>query len=222
MTLISLEDEFFLFCNTIFSILTDPPVIYTSLRSVLQNSIGLNITLNNSQMRYVRNKVSFFKHTLFIVNFKNDFINSKKNKSEKYIKDSIDILKLTLNNVIRNIEELEVNLSSFKEENINQGISYTPTTQEKNQEGTWWVRYLFNTYLKYGGKREVTSMEFFNSIKDNWEKMEDNETIEMSYITDNILGGYCLENISVNLVKWLRTNYDDVDLKYRFIIKLMA
>jgi FkbM family methyltransferase len=56
----------------------------------------------------------------------------------------------------------------------------------------------------------------------NWEKLEDNETIEMSYITDNILGGYCLENISVNLVKWLRTNYDDVDLKYRFIIKLMA
>jgi hypothetical protein len=65
-------------------------------------------------------------------------------------------------------------------------------------------------------------MEFFNSIKDNWEKLEDNETIEMSYITDNILGGSCLENISVNLVKWLRTNYDDVDLKYRFIIKLMA
>jgi hypothetical protein len=173
-------------------------------------------------MRYVRNKVSFFKHTLFIVNFKNDFINSKKEKSEKYMKDSIEILKITLHNLIRNIEELEMNLSLYKEETINQGISYTPTTQEKKEEGTWWVRYLFDTYLKYGGKRYVTSMEFFNSIKDNWEKLEDNETIEMSYITDNILGGYCLENISLNLVKWLRTNYDAIDLKYRFIIKLMA
>jgi len=220
--LISLEDEFFLICNTIFSILAEPPVIYTSLRSVLQNSIGLDITLNNDQMRYVRSKVSFFKNTFFVVKFKYEFMISKKKKSEKYMKDSIEILKITLHNVIRNIEELETSLSVYKEEHINQGISYTPTTQEKKEEGTWWVRYLFDTYLKYGGKRGVTSMEFFNSIKENWEKLEDNETIEMSYITDNILGGYCLDNISVNLVKWLRTNYDDIDLKYRFIIKLMA
>lgn len=218
----NLIHEFFLMCNTIFSIVTQPPVNYTSLRSVLQNGIGTNVTLNNIQMAYVINKVNFFRNTFFVVKFKTDFIKTKKKKSEKYITDSIEILKITLNNVIRNIEELEENLRMFKEENINQGVSYTPTQQEKTEEGTWWIRYLFDTYLKYGGKRGVTSIEFFNSIKDNWEKLEDDETIEISYITDNILGGYSLENISINLLKWLRTNCEAVELKYRFIIKLMG
>jgi len=216
------EEEFYYVCNSIFSLLTEPPVNYTSLHNVLQNGIGLNATLNSNQMRYVRNKVSFFKNTFFVVKFKYEFMSSKKKKSEKNIRDSIEILNITFENIIRNIEDLEINLTVFKEENINQGISYTPTTQEKKEEGTRWVRYLFDTYFKYGGKRGVTSMEFFNSIKENWERLEDNETIEMSYITDNILGGYCLDNISVNLVKWLRTNYDAVDLKYKFIIKLTA
>ncbi len=214
--------EFFLMCNTIFSIVAQPPVNYTSLRSVLQNGIGMNVTLNNIQMAYVINKVNFFRNTFFVVKFKTDFIKTKKKKSEKYITDSIEILKITLNNVIRNIEELEENLRMFKEENINQGVSYTPVASEKTEEGTWWIRCLFDTYLKYGGTRGVTSIEFFNSIKDNWEKLEDNETIDISYITDNILGGYSIEHISTNLLIWLRTNRDIIDLKYRFIIKLMG
>jgi hypothetical protein len=214
--------EFFLMCNTIFSIVTQPPVNYTSLRSVLQNGIGMNVTLNSIQMAYVINKVNFFRNTFFVVKFKTDFIKTKKKKSEKYITDSIEILKITLNNVIKNIEELEENLRMFKEENINQGVSYTPVASEKTEEGTWWIRCLFDTYLKYGGTRGVTSIEFFNSIKDNWEKLEDDETIDISYITDNILGGYSIEHISTNLLIWLRTNKDIIDLKYRFIIKLMG
>jgi hypothetical protein len=182
----------------------------------------MNVTLNNIQMAYVINKVNFFRNTFFVVKIKSDFIKTKKKKSEKYITDSIEILKITLNNIIRNIEELEENLRMFKEENIVQGVSYAPTSQEKTEEGTWWIRYLFDIYLKYGGKKGVTSIEFFNSIKDNWEKLKDDETIEISYITDNILGGYSLQHISTNLLKWLRINCDALELKYRFIIKLMG
>ena len=59
----NLIHEFFLMCNTIFSIVTQPPVNYTSLRSVLQNGIGMNVTLNSIQMAYVINKVKFFRNT---------------------------------------------------------------------------------------------------------------------------------------------------------------
>jgi hypothetical protein len=211
------KNEFYFICNTIHSILTQPPVNYLSLSSILQNSIGLNTTLNTLQMAYVLHKVNFFKNTFLGV-----VIKSKNNKSDNFINDSIDILKITLNNIIRHIEELEYDLTMFKEENINRGLSYTPIQGEKKEEGTSWVRTLFDIYLKYGGNKGVYSIEFFNSIKDNWEKLEDYETIEISYITDNILGGVSLEYISTNFLIWLRNNNDVLDLKYRFIIKLMG
>ena len=100
----SIEDEFYFICNTINSILTQPPINYTSLRNVLYNSLGLTITLSTYQMAYIINKVKFFRNTFFVVKFKTDFIKTKKKKSEKYITDSIEILKITLTNVIRNIE----------------------------------------------------------------------------------------------------------------------
>lgn len=85
-----------------------------------------------------------------------------------------------------------------------------------------WITTLFDIYLAYGGKPGVSSMEFFNSIKDFWYKLEDGETIEISYITDKILGGYSIENIAINLRNWLRVNLDCLSIKYKYIIKLMA
>lgn len=218
----TLENDFCFICNTINSILTHPPINYTSLHNVLYNSLGLTITLSTYQMAYIRNKITYFIKTLLVVKYRYDYMKQKVKKSEKFLKQNIDILRITLGNILQNIEDLEESLEEFKEQNINQPVVYTPTHKENTEEGTRWIITLFNTYLKYGGKRGVSSMEFFNSIKDIWYKLEDDETIELSYITDNILGGLSLEYISVNLRNWLRINNDSIDMKYRNIIKLMA
>lgn len=218
----TLENDFCFICNTIKSILTHPPINYTSLHNVLYNSLGLTITLSTYQMAYIRNKITYFIKTLLVVKYRYNYMKQKVKKSDKFLKQNIDILRITLGNILQNIEDLEESLEEFKEQNINQPVVYTPTHKENTEEGTRWIITLFNTYLKYGGKRGVSSMEFFNSIKDIWYKLEDDETIELSYITDNILGGLSLEYISVNLRNWLRINNDSIDMKYRNIIKLMA
>ena len=218
----SLEDEFYFICQTINSILTQPPINYTSLRNVLHISLGLTITLNTYQMNYIINKITFFKTTLLMVKYRHDYIRQKVKKSEKFLKQNIEILRTTLNNILQNIEDLEESLEEFKEQSINQPVIYTPSNKENTEEGTRWIITLFDTYLKYGGKIGVSSMEFFNSIKDFWDKLEDEETIEISYITDKILGGYSIEHIAINLRNWLRTNFDALQPKYKYIIKLMA
>lgn len=218
----SLEDEFYFICQTINSILTQPPINYTSLRNVLHISLGLTITLNTYQMNYIINKITFFKNTLLMVKYRHDYIRQKVKKSEKFLKQNIEILRITLNNILQNIEDLEESLEEFKEQSINQPVIYTPSNKEKTEEGTMWIITLFDTYLKYGGKIGVSSMEFFNSIKDFWDKLEDEETIEISYITDKILGGYSIEHIAINLRNWLRTNFDALQPKYKYIIRLMA
>lgn len=218
----SLEDEFYFICQTINSILTQPPINYTSLRNVLHISLGLTITLNTYQMNYIINKITFFKNTLLMVKYRHDYIRQKVKKSEKFLKQNIEVLRITLNNILQNIEDLEESLEEFKEQSINQPVIYTPSNKENTEEGTRWIITLFDTYLKYGGKPGVSSMEFFNSIKDFWDKLEDEETIEISYITDKILGGYSIEHIAINLRNWLRINFDALQPKYKYIIRLMA
>ena len=218
----SIEDEFYFICNTINSILTQPPINYTSLRNVLYNSLGLTITLSTYQMAYIINKITYFKKTLLVVKYRHDYMRQKVKKSEKFLKQNIDILRITLGNILQNIEDLEERLEEIKEQSINQPVVYTPTHKENTEEGTRWIITLFDTYLKYGGKPGVSSMEFFNSIKDFWGKLEDEETIELSYITDKILGGYSIEHIAINLRNWLRINLDALQIKYKYIIRLMA
>ena len=221
-TPMSLEEEFYFICNTINSILTHHPINYTSLRNVLYNTLGLTITLSTYQMAYIRNKITYFTKTLLVVKYRHYCMRQKVKKSEKFLKQNIDILRITLGNILQNIEDLEESLEEFKEQNINQPVVYTPSQNENTEDGTRWIITLFNTYLKYGGKTGVSSMEFFNSIKDFWDKLEDEETIELSYITDKILGGYSIEHIAINLRNWLRTNLDALQIKYKYIIRLMA
>ncbi len=218
----SLEDEFYYACQTINSMLTHPPVNYTSLKNVLYNSLGSTLTISPIQIIYVKRKVNYFKRTLLTVKYRYDYVVKKEKKSEKFLKRNIEALRTILNDIFINIEELEDGLEQFKEQSINQSVVYIPANKEKTEEGTRWIITLFDTYLKYGGKPGVSSMEFFNSIKDFWDKLEDEETIEISYITDKILGGYSIENIAINLRNWLRVNFDCLQFKYKYIIKLMA
>lgn len=218
----SLEEEFYYICQTVNSMLTHPPINYTSLKNVLYSSLGSTLTISPIQMIYVRGKVNYFKRTILTVKYRYDYVVKKEKKSEKFLKRNIEALRTTLNDIFINIEELEDGLEEFKEYSINQSVVYTPTHKEKTEEGTRWIVTLFDIYLAYGGKPGVSSMEFFNSIKDFWDKLEDKETIELSYITDKILGGYSIENISINLRNWLRINLDTLQMKYKYIIKLMV
>lgn len=219
----SLEEEFCYICQKIIAMLTYTQKNYTSLHNVLYRSLGLNITLRSDHMSYVISKVNYLNKTFLMVKSKyNHYVKKNVKKSDFFFKQNIEILKIIMSNIYQNIEELEDGLEQFKEKSINEPTVYTPSQKENIEEGTRWIITLFNIYLKYGGKQDVSSMEFFNSIKDFWYKLEDEETIEISYITDKILGGISIENISINLRNWLRINHNSLEIKYRYIVRLMA
>lgn len=76
----SLEDEFYYVCQTINSMLTHPPVNYTSLKNVLYNSLGPTLTISPIQIIYVKDKVNYFKRMLLTVKYRYDYVVKKKKK----------------------------------------------------------------------------------------------------------------------------------------------
>ena len=71
-----------------------------------------------------------------------------------------------------------------------------------------WFYMLLNIYGKYGGILPVKPLDFFQFYKDNWHRLEDQETLEISHITDSILGGISIANLSINLSDWIKRNSD--------------
>jgi hypothetical protein len=212
-----MEEEFEKLAKNILNIIFSPPLDYTSVKNVIHNYIGPHITLSQKQFDYLKNKCSYFKNTANYMRIKLHFYNKQKDK-EMYAMASMTLFENLLITATSKVLEIQTFVGE-----LDFTLSYSPINlNNKETKGTDWVRTLFRIYLKYGGNRGVSCIDFFKSIKDNWEKLEDSETIEISYITETILGGYSLEHISQNLQNWLKLNYDVVGLKYRNIIKIMA
>ena len=212
-----MEEEFENLSKSILSIIFSPPLDYTSVKNVIYNYIGPHVTLSQNQFDYLKNKCSYFKNTANYIRMKLHFYNKQKDK-ETFAMTNMRFLENILITVTSKVLEIQTFIND-----IDFTLSYSPEiTSYKENKGTEWVRTLFKIYLKYGGNKGVSCIDFFKSIKDNWDKLEDSETIEISYITETILGGYSLDNISQNLQNWLKLNHDTVGPKYKNIIKIMA
>ena len=66
----------------------------------------------------------------------------------------------------------------------------------------------------------MCTIEFFYHIRDIWDKIDNDESIEITHILENILGGVSIKNISHNLRDWLMKNGDAVNNLYRDIINV--
>lgn len=196
---------------------------YTNPRSIIITYLGFKIRFSQDEFRLLKEKCDTLSYIL------------------KQVEMKMAILDYTLHNnislypsyIVNNIDVFEMYLEDFGNhfEDINLYIKYLcnkPRTKqpldnsqkEKIMEGTEWLYVLYNFYLKYKGVSNVSSDDFFNHIKTIWSTIENIETIQISYITDNILGGISIENISSNLKDWITKNKDAIKREYRDIIDI--
>lgn len=215
-----MEERFLFLCNNILDFIFSPPVNYTSIPSIINHYLGKEITISQENFNYIQDKVFFFRESYQSTKQAINYLNSLKNFDE-FLVENMTYAETEYFQVIGQIEELQSYLKTIRD-NYWVTITYTPKEQENHYKGTRWIRYLIDVYLKYGGIRGVSSIEFFNSMKEKWSKLEDEETIEIWYITDNILGGISIENISINLNNWLINNINTIDNRHKNVIKLMV
>jgi hypothetical protein len=94
--------------------------------------------------------------------------------------------------------------------NLQMSIVYSPTSLANQKEGNDinWLNQLFNVYEKYQGQLPVSSLHFFQYYKTIWSQLSDEETIQISNITEYILGGNSIEHLSYNLLHYIKQNSD--------------
>ena len=122
---------------------------------------------------------------------------------EQYLiknKEETEYLCSKVNEYIQSITFIVINLSKK--------VLTLPKIKEDIFGGTEWLRELFSIYLKYNTETNVTPLQFFKNIKTKWDMLSDNETIIISDITENKLGGKSLFNISCNFKDWIISNKD--------------
>jgi hypothetical protein len=213
-----MEERFLFLCNNIIDFIFSPPVNYTSIPSIINHYLGKDITISQDEFNYIRRKTEVFIDSFNSTKLAIHFISEVSDKNAYYL-ENMPYAESEYFNVIQEIEDLQKYLKNIRE-TYWYTISYSPTIPENHLKGTRWMRYMFDVYLKYGGKREVSCIEFFNSMKEKWSRLTDEETIEVGYITDNILGGISIENISLNMNNWLTSNINCIDNRHKNVIKL--
>jgi dGTP triphosphohydrolase len=211
-----MEERFLFLCNNILDFIFSPPVNYTSVLSIINHYLGKEITISQEQFNYIRKKTIFFIESFESTRLAIHFIDEVTDK-DIYFRENMAYAEKEYFKVIQEIEELQKYLKNIRD-TYWVTITYSPEIPENHLKGTRWIRYLFDVYLKYGGRRYVTSIEFFNSMKDMWAKLTDEETIEIGYITDKI----SIDIISYNLNNWLNNNITSIDNRHKNIIKLMV
>jgi hypothetical protein len=216
-------------CNRIYEISNyiyntiKTKVDYTNPRSIIVTYLGFKIRFSQDEFRLLKEKCETINYML------------------KQVEIKISILEYTLQNnislypsyIVNNIDVFEMYLEEFNSyfEDIKLYIKYLcekPRTKqsldnsqkEKTMEGTEWIYILYDFYLRYEGVKNVSSNDFFNHIKSIWSTIENIETIQISEITDNMLGGISIENISFNLNDWISKNKDIIKHEYRDIIDI--
>ena len=148
-----------------------------------------------------------------------DFIESMNNIDYKYV-DKKEIFDQTLHTFdllekksykVNRILMLEIRIVIENNQNQQKQFNISPlndSQQENLNEGLEWLSRLIFIYDIYGGERGITTLCFVKFFKLNWNKLTDNETVEVSNYFDQILGGISLKHIAQNLSLWLNRNKD--------------
>ena len=199
-------DKIFSISNYIYN-QTKGIIDYTSIKAILNYHIGFRITITQEEFNSLNQKVIYLRNLTkqienimgYIKTISTEeciiFINNNETLFDSFLE--------SFNNVFDDIKNdiLTLRNKSFS-------INLNQAEPENHKEGTEWINTLFDFYLKYNGKRLVSAIEFFYHIRKVWSSIEDNDTFIISHITDNILGGISLLNISVNLREWILKNGD--------------
>jgi hypothetical protein len=184
-------------------------VDYTNIKSIWTSFIGLNITLSQEEFNELNNKCKYLKSLLDRIEYiiaiikeldtghKCHYINNNAGLFDIYFDDFNNIFDF-INRYIQYLQKKNISRSNIIPE------------KDNIAKGTKWVNTLFNFYLKYGGKKQVSTSDFFYHIRDIWDKIDNDESIEIAHILENILGGVSIKNISHNLRDWLIKNGDVV------------
>jgi hypothetical protein len=193
-------------------------VDYTNIKSIWASFIGFNITLSQQEFNDLNNKCKHLRALLDRIEYiiaiikgldmdhKCHYINNNADLFDMYFEDFNNIFDF-INKDIQYLQKKDISRSNIIPE------------RDNIIKGTKWIFTLFNFYLKYEGKKQVSTIEFFYHIRDIWDKIDDDESLEITHILENILGGGTIKNISHNLRDWLMKN-GDVVVRYRDIINV--
>ena len=210
-------DKIFNISNYIYGIIKGG---YTSIKSILNSQIGFRITITQEEFNALNQKVIYLSNLSKQIENTMGYINhiSKVNVNEyiNFINNNVNLFDTYLEDFNHIFEEINNDILYLKNKRI--FIPLTIIEKENHKEGTEWIYTLFDFYLKYNGQRFVSASDFFYHIRKIWSTIEDKETLIISNITDNILGGISILNISHNLREWITKNGDVIKREYRDII----
>ena len=196
---------------------------YTSIKSIWNSFIGIRVTLSQEEFNHLNNKCKYLKTLLEKIEYTIGIIKVLNiDQKSIYVNNNIGLFDIYFDDFNNVFECINRDISYLQNKDI---ISSNIIPEKDNiMKGTRWLDTLFNFYLKYEGKMQVSTSEFFYYIKDIWKFIDSDESIEISHILDNILGGCSIMNISYNLRDWLIKNIDLVvsnnGVKYRDIINI--
>jgi hypothetical protein len=224
-----MNDEIQKKCNKIYEISNHiynsikSKVDYTNPRSIIVSYLGFKKRFSQDEFRLLKEKCDTIKYILHQVEMKMSILDYTLGNNislyPSYIVNNIDVFEMYLEDFGSHFEDINAYIKYLCEKPRNGENNISLVLQKENtKEGTEWLYELYNFYLKYNGERNVSSNDFFNHIKMIWNSIENIETIQISYITDNILGGISIYNISSNLKDWVIKNKDAIRPNYRDII----
>ena len=82
------------------------------------------------------------------------------------------------------------------------------SNNSNNSNNSNWYQHLIKKYEQYNGPFPTTPKKFILYFKTIWDKISDNDTIEISYILINILGGISINNNAYCLTDYIFNNKD--------------
>jgi hypothetical protein len=194
--------------------------IYSNINAVWTSFIGKDKRLTQSEFNKLKQVVSDIYTLLFEIEYKINLlkymVNSKDENTNNFIQEQSDIFEsyLLKSNILTNqIQDL---INQFKYKTTFEFVNIQEA--ENVEKGTRWIHTFFNLCNKYlVFPHKVCPKEYIEALKENWKHLEDEDTIIISDILDNILGGISIENISCNLRDWLMKYGDS---KYLNILTL--
>lgn len=217
--------------NSIKNTIISSNVNYTSPRSILSSKLDFKKTISQDDYNYIRYKSEFLKDLYAVINGKYDIINYGKKHNietnENILLYKLNAFESNFSEIISTINDINMYLKCLQEDKEKPikiedlTISYSPNNTSINEDinsGTKWLYDLFDMYLKYNTERYVTSKIFFTTLQSSYDKLTDDEKDNLVYITEKILGGVSIDNISIAFSNWLYSNRDIIKYEYSNII----
>jgi hypothetical protein len=191
-------------------------VDYTSMKSIWSSFIGFNITLSQEEFNDLNNKCKHLRSLLDRIEYIIGIIKGLDMEHKcHYINNNAVLFDMYFDDFNNTFDFINKDIQYLQKKDIYR--SNIIPEKDNIIKGTKWIFILFDFYLKYEGKKQVSTSEFFYHIRDIWDKIDNDESIEITHILENILGGVSIKNISHNLRDWLMKN-GDVVVMYRGII----